>query len=414
MKRVFLPAILTILFCAGLAWASMELTSARVYFKQHDWAHALQFYNQAIQKEPDNLEAYEERGEVYHVLASEAGSLDIAKQVATDKEHPQGEMIDRMLADFKQATTARKPADDATVKRMKGKIDKILEPSWEHFYFEALREDSSYTKAKETGVKDPDPKTHLFTALNDLDMAIKMMPDKWNAYGFKAQMMTKLDSTAASEASWRAAIKVIEATDKSKLDDKVRKQYEDGESIAREALLVDEYNLGQYPDVLTTADQILKTDTTNINAIQLKANVLAKMASDTTLPAARRDSMKTVAISALSKAQASRPNDPDICYTKGQFELQLADTTAAMNTFNECLKMNDKDKDILFILGVIYLEGGSHVNTELARDTFKKIIDIDPTNGPAMINYGVSLVRLNDTKTGAEWIKKGKEQQGKK
>lgn len=441
MKRTFLLTILALIVGAGIALAGMELTSARVYRNQRDWGKALQFYNQALQKEPDNLEAYEERGEVEHTLASDPSSIEIAKQFAADKEHAQLEMYGRMLADFKQATTPRKPDDESTVKKLKKKTDEILQGTWQHFYVEALKEDSAslmlesfgktntsadtvvkdsrgdvifhgsiLTTEKRDSVLKAESHRHLGTALKQLDMATKMLPEKWNAYGFNAQIFTKLDSTAASAENWKLALKYIQAADKSMRE---TDEYKQGETIAREALLIDYYKLGQNNDVLLASDEILKSDPNDINAIQLKANTLAKLASDTTLPVARRDSMKTVAISALTKAQTSDTLNVDICYTKGQFELQLGDTTSAMSTFSKCLTMNEKDKDILFVLGVLYLEGGSHVNTAKARDMFKRITELDPNNGPAWLNYGIALTRLGDTPNGVAAIKKGKALTGK-
>ncbi|HEY3294425.1 MAG TPA: tetratricopeptide repeat protein [bacterium] len=408
MKKTFLLTILLLVVSAGVVLAGMELTSARVYMKQRDWGKALQFYDQAIQKEPDNLEAYEERGELLHTIASDSSNIELAKQVAKDKTNPQMELYERMLSDFKQATTARKPADDGMVKKLKNKIDGVLQKTWTHFYFEALQADTNYIKATSEGKKDPDPKTYLYSALKDLDVAIRLVPERWNSYGFKAQILTKLDSTAASAANWKAAIQAIEASDKEKRE---TDEYKQGEAIAREALLVDYYNLGRNTDVLTTADAILKTEPENINAIQLKANTLAKLAGDTSLTAARRDSMKTVAVSALenaAKAIKDTASLADIEYTIGQFKLQVADTSGAMSAFENALKYNQGDKDVLFVLGVLYLEGGSHVNTEKARDTFKHITDLYPDHGPAWINYGIALTRLGKTTEGVEAIKKGK------
>jgi tetratricopeptide (TPR) repeat protein len=413
MKRTFLFTVILLAVSAGIALAGMEITSARVYVKQHEWLKALQFYNQGLQKEPNNLEAYEERGELYHTLASDSSLKNIARQVVPNSPDPQAALYDSMLADFRNATVVNVPGDEGTVKKLKKKIDGILGRTWEHFYFEALQSDSSYLKAKDAKVTDPDPKSYLHEALHNLDMAIKVEPNKWNAYGFKAQLLTILDSTAASADNWALAISKIESLDKSGREVPETKE---GLAIAREALLIDQYNLGRYQDMLKTADKVMETDSTNINAIQLKANVLAKMASDTSRSATQRDSLKEVAVSALRSAARATTDSTmltDIEYTIGQFRLQVADTAGAMSAFDEALKYNPNDKDVLFVMGVLYLEGGSHANTEKARDTFKKITEIDPNSGPAWINYGIALSRLNDTKNGAEAIKKGKELGGK-
>jgi Flp pilus assembly protein TadD len=72
------------------------------------------------------------------------------------------------------------------------------------------------------------------------------------------------------------------------------------------------------------------------------------------------------------------------------------------------LKMEPADQDALFIVGVIYLEGGTFVNTEKARDIFKALTEHHPENAAAWTNYGVSLIRLGDNAGGKAAIEKGK------
>jgi len=59
-------------------------------------------------------------------------------------------------------------------------------------------------------------------------------------------------------------------------------------------------------------------------------------------------------------------------------------------------------------MGVLYLEGGSHINTAKARDTFARIVELYPDHGPSWINYGIALIRLKDNVKGKEAIEKGK------
>jgi tetratricopeptide (TPR) repeat protein len=394
-----------LLAVVSLAFAGMELTSARVYRKQGDLLKSLNFYDQAMQKEPTNVEVYMERGEIYHDIALEPAKADLAKQLTNNAPNPQDVLLDRMLADFKEAQVSKKAGDDALVKKNKKKIDELLQMSWSHFYFLAVHADSSFTKATADGTTDPNPRTFLYACLNDLDHAIKLLPDKWNAYGFKAQVMTKLDSTEASAANWELALQKIESVDHKK------DEYKQGASIAREALLVDYYKLDRNDKILLMADLVLKDDPGNLNAIQLKANTLARMTADSSLTQAQRDSMKNIAIGALESAEKSSTDSAslaDIKYTIGQFKLQLTDTAGAMQAFGDVLKFNPKDKDVMFVLGVLYLEGGTFADNQKAKEMFEKITVEFPKEGKAWINYGIALIRMNKNAEGKTAIEKGK------
>ena len=125
--------------------------------------------------------------------------------------------------------------------------------------------------------------------------------------------------------------------------------------------------------------------------------------------------MKQEAIQALEKARDSQKGeggDPavlaDILYTIAQFNLQLGDTAKTIQAMTESLTVKPDDKDALFLLGVLYLEGGSFTNTEKARDTFKHLTEIDPENAAAWTNYGVALIRLGKTEEGRKMVDKAK------
>ena len=120
-------------------------------------------------------------------------------------------------------------------------------------------------------------------ALHELDMAIMLIPERWNPYGFKAQIFGKLDSTQQSADYWAQTVSHIETQQQNKGNSpELQKELADGLAIARENLLVDCYNLERRDCVIEQANAILAVDPTNINAVSLKANTLAVMATDTT------------------------------------------------------------------------------------------------------------------------------------
>jgi tetratricopeptide (TPR) repeat protein len=442
MRKLF--AILFVLAVAGLAFASMELSSARLYKKQGEWLKSLQFYDQAVDKEKDNLEVYYERGELYHDIVSDTSKADLVKKIAGDKPNPELVLYERMLSDFKSALIPKTKDDESLVKKLRKKVDFLLLERWNHFYFEAVQSDSLCTKAS-AGKTDPADTTarhYLRSGLTSLDLAILILPEKWNAYGLKAQMYGKMENRKDALENWKLALKSISASDMAK---EHPEDYHQAVSIIRSNILENLYNLDFYNEAVTAANEVLKSDSANVDAIQFKAFSLARLANDTTVSAEKRTEMKNDAIAALNRARSARPDDAVILYYIGQFHLQLGDTASAVKAFSDYLKLDEKDKEVRFVLGVLYLEGGSFVAavvtppdsllkskdpnkpekvlvhgegktetidattylTHKARDEFAKITAQYPDDGPAWINYGVALLRLGQSAEGKAAVEKG-------
>jgi tetratricopeptide (TPR) repeat protein len=404
MKRTLI--FLIVLAVAGLAFASMELSSARLYRKQGEWLKSLQFYDQAAQIEKENPEVYFERGQLYCDIARDTSKVDMARQIAGSDPNPERVLYTRMLADFKTALTPTDKSDQGLLKKLKKKVDSILDERWMHFYADAVGEDTMYTYVSKESKDSIEIAKHRYLpkGLLALDYAIMMLPDKWNAYGMKAQIYTKLDSTRLSAENWGFAIQKIESAEKAQRESE---DYKNGLAIALEALMVDYYNLGKPDSVMKYADRVLAQEPLNINAIELRANILAQKAADTTLTKAERDSLKMTAITALKKAANADTANADIDYTLGQFYLELGDTTQTVAAFQDVLRKNPKDHDVKFALGVLYLEGGSFVNTDKARETFQQLTEANPEDGPSWINYGVALIRLGKNVEGKEAVERG-------
>jgi len=408
MKRTWVVAVL--LISAGMALAAAtELTSARLYRKQGEWLKSLQFYDEALRKDTTLLEAYFERGELLKDIAADPSKAGLAKQIAGEKPNPQFELYERMLADFREAQTARTPKDESIVKKLTKKIEAILQDRWAYFYFQAVQNDSSYTRAAAAGVETSDPRTFLHAALENLDMAVKMQPGKWNAYGLKAQICGKMEDRRSAAENWRLAMEKIVASDMARDDPQAYRQALD---VIRANLLEQYYGMDQYDDAIGLAEEILHAEPENVDAIQFKAFSLARKASDTTLTEEQRNAMKNQAISALQSARTARPDEPVILYYIGQFHLQLGDTAQAVQAFDDYLKIDERDREVRFALGVIYLEGGTFANNNKARDEFARLVEMDSTDGASWINYGITLIRNGDNVKGKGAIEKGKALRG--
>ncbi|MDD5087255.1 MAG: tetratricopeptide repeat protein [bacterium] len=405
MKRTFIIAIAVLVVVGMAAAQGMELQSAKLYRKQNEWIKALEFFNQALEKDPTMLEAYFERGELYHAVASDSSLSNVAREITGDSEHPQRVLYERMIADFAQAVIEHTPKDAGTIKKLQKKIERMLQERWNYSYFVAVQCDSLYDRAMAAGETDPDPKLLLEKAVDELDLTVKFFPEKWNAYGLRAQILGKLKRYDEATAGWADALKYIEI---SKLKKEKPEEFEQAVQVIRLNLLQGSYNLNHFRETVGIADQILAADSSDMDALQFKAFAIAQLATDEAIVKEERDSLKSQAIHALRAARASRPDDPTILYYIGQFNLQLADTAAALAAFHEYLTMEERDRDVLFAIGVIYLEGGMFADTVKARDTYAKLVELYPDDAPAWTNYGIALIRLGQMEEGKKAIERGK------
>ncbi|MBI5059074.1 hypothetical protein HZB60_04740 [candidate division KSB1 bacterium] len=401
MRTITLLFALTALSVAG--YAGVDLTSARLYKKQGELLKAAEFYNKAAAAEPDNLEVYFERGAFMGELAGDSTRADIAQQVAGDVPDVPKELYARMIADFKRAQEVKTPADEKTLKKFKKKLDEFVNQRWNDFYFSAVTIDSPYV-GKAPSEIDAAGQQALGVALDKLDMAIMLLPAKWNAHGQKAQVLEKQDKIGPANDSWRDALRLIQESDMQKKD---AENYQQALKVIRQHLLQNNYDLQNYVETVKIADEIRARDPESLDAVQYKAFALARLSVDTTKSEAERTEYKKQAVAALDDAR-KKTDDPVILYYMGQFHLQLGDTAAAMNSFAEYLQKEPKDKDVLFARGVIYLEGGSFANMEQARDTFKAVTEVAPEFGPGWVNYGIALIRLGQNAEGRKMVEKGR------
>lgn len=403
MNMKLLP-LLILIIAASAFGGSMELTSARLYKKQGELVKSLQFYDEALKKNQDDLEAHFERAELLGSIAMDSTKADLQKQLAKDKSDPFKDLLSQVVNGFNEAKKPRKSGDDGLVKKLTKKIDAIKLDYWTKFYFEAVENDSAHIRAKQSGQSDDNAKQYLQIALRKLDMAILIDSGKWNTYGLKAQILGKLHDIVGSTEAWNTALTKIEASDAKEKD---TQNYASAVGVIRENLLQNYYNMGQYDKAMAKADEILAKDPKNEFAIQIKAFSMAQMVGDTSLGEEQRKKIKADAIKYLQEARATRKDDPTIVYYIGQFSLQSGDTAEAVKAFTDVLALDEKDETVLFNLGLIYLDGGSYANTEKAKDIFKKMTEFYPDHAPAWINYGVSLIRLGKNAEGKSAVEKG-------
>jgi tetratricopeptide (TPR) repeat protein len=401
MRTIALLLALTALHLT--VYAGVDLTSARLYKKQGELLKSAEYFNKAAAAEPDNLEVYFERGALLGDLAGNPNLADIAKQVAGDVPDVAKELYTRMVADFKRAQEVKTPDDEKTLKKFKKKLDEYANQKWNDFYFSAVAIDSPYTRKSAAELADT-AKAQLKVALDKLDFAIMILPAKWNAHGQKAQVLEKLEQIAAANDCWVDALRLIQESDMPKKD---AENYHQAVKVIRQHLLQNNYDLSHYTETVRIADEILAKDPESMDAVQYKAFALARLSVDTTKSDAERTEFKKQAVTALDNAR-KKTDDPVILYYMGQFHLQLGDTASALTAFGDYLKLEKNDKDVLFAMGVIYLEGGTFTSLEKARDTFKQVTEVAPEFAAGWINYGVALIRLGNNAEGRKAVEKGK------
>lgn len=415
MKKLGMALAVLVFVSAALA-GSMEMTSARLYRKQGELFKSLQFYNTELQKNPGNVEALFERGEMTGEVAIDSSKFGMQKEfaksillahLAADTllnpvtrdslgrqieangiANPQRALFETMLMDFNKVRNA---ASNKDAKKMGKKMDEMLNRFWATYYSAATKSDTleNYDKA-----------------LAQLDVAKLFKPLDWHTDALVAQLFEKKQQPEKALEAWERAHQYLETSGLKK--DKPE-EYKQAMDVIRARLLEGYYNLENYPKAIEYADEMSKDDPTNSDAVQFKAFSLAQLAADTSNTSEQRDSLRAVAVAALNEAKKARPDYAPIMYTIGQFNIQLGDTAEALKAFEEYLTKEPSDRDALFVVGVLYLEGGSYINTEKARDTFKTLTETHADDGAAWINFGIATIRLGDNVNGKKYIEKGKE-----
>ncbi len=400
MKRTFFIVVLMLVVSSSV-YAGLELTSAKIYKKQGDFAKSMEFYDQAVAKEPDNAEAVYERGELLGMIAMDQAQVGIRKRIAGDVPDPQVALLERMVKDF----DAVRGMDEKQTKKYLKKIDQIIDDDWWVFYGKAVQQDSVYRAMESTGNME-NVQAVVNTGLAAASTAIMLNPKHWSSRFVYAQMLGLQQKDDAYVKAWQDA---LVALDNSDLKAKEPDGFKSNRRYGNLQLIQYYYAKDDYTKTLEMADLMLKEEPDLTEAVQYKAFSLATLANDETRTDVVRDSLKRVALDALSHAKESNPNDENILYYIGQFNLQLKDTAAAMKAFDEFLLKAPTDGTVLALQGVIYLEGGPAFNNlDLAIKKLEEAKNAEPENGAFWTNYGIALLRKGKNEDGMKAMEKGK------
>ncbi len=432
MKRNLL-FVLICAFASTSLWAGVELTSAKIYKKQGEFAKAIEFYDQAVAKDPTDPEALFERGELLGQIAMDDQHVGLRKKVSGGAENPQLALLERMIKDF---DAVRATGDEKKIKKILKKMDEQVQGYWWTFYAQAVGADSVY-RANEIAFRELTPDSFVkvvhFDSLtaaifvgdakaadsifmsiqtktvnNGVSAAgtsIKLDPKHWSSRFVFAQLRGFQQKDEGFVKAWEEA---LEALENSKLKTEEPDNFTKNLEYGRLQLIQHYYAKQDFQNTLRIADLLLVADSSSVEAVQYKAFALATMAGDEARPVAERDSLKRVALGALNAAKEANKEDENILFYIGQFNLQLADTAAAMAAFDEFLVMSPNDAVVLAIQGVIFLEGGANFgDLKKAIEKLSAAKDAEPENGAYWTNYGIALLRDGKNEEGRKAMEKG-------
>lgn len=401
-------SILFLLSCAfviSATQAGVELTSAKIYKKQGEYAKSLEFYDQAVAKDPSDPEALFERGELLGEIAMRGEHIGLRNKASGNAENPQRALLERMIGDF---NTVRANGEDKKAKKYLKKIDQLTQEYWWEFYSQAVAADSMYRVANDAGDTTA-AMAAVDGGLAPAETALILDPNHWSSWFVYAQLLGFKHKDDAFVKAWHQAIDALES---SSLKNDDAANYAKNLEYARLQLIQHFYAQQDHANTLKMSDELLQSTPGSVEAVQYKAFTLATMANEETRPVSERDSLKRVALNALTDAKTANEEDENIIYYIGQFNLQLKDTASALAAFDEYLGKAPTDRDVLFTQGLIYLEGEKFGDLQKAIDKFGAITTANPEDGAAWINYGIALIRQGKTEQGSEAVKKGEELSG--
>ncbi|MFH1011299.1 MAG: tetratricopeptide repeat protein [bacterium] len=437
MKRriVFLSSV--VLFPL-VVLAGMELTSARVYRKQGEFQKALEWYDKAVASDPRSVVAHFERG-------------DLLGQMADEQKKP--ELFLEMRKSF-DAVLNLAEDEPKQVKKYRPKITELVEKYWIFQYNEAVErfrladKDSALDAAagqlagetwatleaaQRDSLRKVAKRDYWKQSQDILVIALAILPDRWENFALLQNIQSQMGDWTAAEISLRQAIekhaRPKEAAEKKSAIGQTESEWRRAHLEMLGNLAQISYELKKHQQVVEVCNQILAMDPQNLLAIKLIAfsyNLLGNrekaVADSLKAMAAQPDTTDLLynaarlyfqkAIDVYQKAMAAQPDNTDLLYNAARLYLQMEDTAKAVKCLTDFLAIDPTDFEVVFQLGVIYLEGGSFADNNKAKELFGNATKHFPNNPVIWTNYGVALIRTGETEEGRKAIEKAKALKG--
>ena len=330
---------------------SEELTSARLYVQQEDWAKAEDMIKAAIEVTPDDPEPY-------YLMGKEIYGRNF-----------QWKEMNEM---FNKALNL-----NASYKLPDGKTIQSSVETWRtvHWSREFNIGADAFNLALRAEDKD-EKKSHLIEAIDGFNKAKLIRPDDPQSYKTLVSCYIQLENQELLESTLEEALKINP-------DD---------------------------PDLLFTAGQNFKENGDLDQAIEylergLRINPASSIGASILANAYYEQGDPESAVFAYTKAIRVEPDNPDLHFNLGVLYLQLKDYEMVEEEFQNVLRLNPDDTQAIIGIGEAY-QGMER--WEDAEYYYGLALRKDPDNPALLRNLGVVIYRQGRTEEGQELFDRAK------
>jgi tetratricopeptide (TPR) repeat protein len=350
--RILAPILIVIAAFAFFGCQSQELTSAKVYIQQKDYAKAEYNFLTALDVEPENPE-------VPYLLAVE---------IYANKNSG--------LTDYVKA----KKYYDETLKRDKSYLPDNMKQFRNQLYGATFNSAvAAYNKVirNESTNRDAD----LAEAIKFFDLATELKPADPKAPIQVARIYSELMNDNVS------AIK--------KLDKAIANAPKNPDLKAEKARILAKDN--RVDEALIMFDEAFEADSKNM-AIGLRyAQFLFEQG------------LYEKSANVYNMLIAVEPGNKDLYFNLGLTFLRLKDVESAKEQFETVVALDPEDTQALIMVAQVYFDLEDYVTAELY---FRQALDIEPENPDVLKRLGVTLTQMGRVEEGLELYNKGRELEG--
>ena len=350
--RILAPILIVIVAFAFFGCQSQELTSAKVYLQQKDYAKAEYNFLTALDVEPENPE-------VPYMLAVE---------IYANKNSG--------LADFVKA----KKYYDETLKRDKAYLPDVMKQFRNQLYGATFNEAvSAYNKVirNESTNRDAD----LAEAIKYFDLATELKP---------------ADSKAAIQvARIYSELMGDNITAVKKLDKAIENAPKNADLKAEKARILSKD--GRVDEALVMYDNAFNADMKNLEIGQRYAQFLFEMG------------MFEESANVYNALIAVEPGNKDLYFNLGLAFLRLDDVESAKDQFETVVALDPEDVQAMTMVAQVYFDLEDYVTAEVY---FRQALDIEPENPDILKRLGVTLTQQGRVEEGLELYNRGRELEG--
>lgn len=350
--RILTPILVVIAAFAFFGCQSQELTSAKVYIQQKDYAKAEFNFLTALDVEPENPE-------VPYLLAVE---------IYANKNSG--------LADY---TKAKKYLDE-TLKRDKNYLPDNIKQFKNQLYGACFNEAVGfYNKVikNESTNRDAD----LSEAIKFFDLATELKPGDPKAAIQVARIYSELLSDNVT------AIK--------KLDNAISKAPANADLKAEKARILAKD--GRVDEALTMYEDAFNADNKNMLIGQRYAQFLFEQ---------EQFEKSSNVYNALI---AVEPGNKDLYFNLGLTFLRLKDVESAKDQFETVVALDPEDVQAIIMVAQVYFDLEDYITAEMF---FRQALDIEPENPDVLKRLGVTLTQMGRVEEGLELYNRGRELEG--